>query len=123
MSKKERTEDKVLQALLTSRTIAEAAEAAQITERYIYKLLEQPDFNARFKAAREDIIRGIANHIKSSMTEAIETIVNVMRNTENRPNDRLSAAKTILEHGNKYIELEDVLERLKRLEDAQNEIQ
>lgn len=112
----DRKADKILQALLTHRTIREAAKAAAISERTIYDYLADPDFEARYKAARDDIIRGVSNHLREQMNEAVEVIGSIMRDVENRPQDRLAAAKAVLEYGDKFIETNDILERIGKLE-------
>lgn len=111
-----RKADSILQALLTHRTIREAAAAARVSERVVYDYLNDPAFESRYKAARDDIIRGVSNHLREQMNEAVDVIGEVMRDTENRPQDRLSAAKSILEYGDKYIESGDILERISKLE-------
>ena len=111
-----RKADNILQALLTHRTVRKAAEAAHVSERVMYNYLSDPAFDARYKAARDDIIRGVSNHLREQMNEAVDIIGNIMRNPNNRPQDRLAAAKAVLEYGNKYIESGDILERIGNLE-------
>jgi len=41
-----------------------------------------------------------------------------MRDPDNRPQDRLAAAKAVLEYGDRYIESGDMLERIAKLESA-----
>jgi len=113
---KNRKADAILQALLAHRTIREAAAAAGVSERVIYDYLSDPDFEARYKATRDDVIRGVANHLRERMNEAVDTIGDIMRDAENRPNDRLAAAKAVLDFGGKYIEVNDILERIAKLE-------
>lgn len=115
-----RKADNILQALLTHRTIKEASQAAKVSERVIYDYLADPAFEARYKAARDDIIRGVSNHLRDRMNEAVDVIVDIMRDAENRSQDRLMAAKSVLEFGDKYIETQDILERIQKLE-ANNE--
>lgn len=117
---KNRKADNILQALLAHRTIREAAQTAKVSERVIYDYLADPAFESRYKAARDDIIRGVSNHLRERMNEAVDVIVTIMRDTENRPQDRLAAAKSVLEFGDKYIETQDILERIRKLE-ANNE--
>ena len=117
---KSRKADNILQALLTHRTIREAAQASKVSERVIYDYLADPAFENRYRAARDDIIRGVCNHLRERMNEAVDIITDIMRGTENRAADRLSAAKSILEFADKYIETNDILERISRLE-ANNE--
>ena len=113
---KSRKADNILQALLAHRTIREAAAAAGVSERVVYDYLSDPDFEARYKASRDDIIRGVSNNLRDKMNEAVDIIGDIMRDEENRPNDRLSAAKAVLEYGGKYIEANDILERIGKLE-------
>ena len=113
---KGRKADAILQALLAERTIREAAASAKVSERVIYDYLKDPDFEKRYKAARDDIIRGVSNHLREQMNEAVDIIADIMRDTENRPPERLSAPKAILEYGNRYVESNDILERIKILE-------
>ena len=119
---KNRKADRILQALLTHRTIREAAVAAKVSERAVYDYLKDPDFDVRYKAARDDVIRGVSNHLREQMGDAVDIIGAIMRNSENRPHDRLAAAKAILEFGDRYIENRDILERIAKLErDVDNE--
>ena len=115
-----RKADRILQALLTHRTIKEAARAAQMSERQIYTYLADKDFEARYRAARDDIIRGVSNSLMAQMNDAVNVIGCVMRDIEAKPYDRLAAAKMILEFGSKYIESQDIIERIAKLETAHN---
>lgn len=111
-----RKADNILQALLSHHTIREAAQATQVSERVIYDYLNDPDFESRYKVARDDIIRGVSNHLREQMNEAVDVIGDIMRDPENKANDRLAAAKSILEFGDKYITRNDILERLDNFE-------
>jgi len=113
---KSRKADSILQALLANRTIREAAEAAHVSERVIYDYLKNPAFETRYKAARDDIIRGVSNHLREQMNKAVDVISDIMRDEVNRPQDRLTAAKSILEFGDKYIDSNDILDRIGKLE-------
>ena len=115
-----RKADTILQALLTNRTIREAAAAAQVSERIVYSYLADPAFEARYKAARHDIIRGVSNNLREQMNEAVDVIGDIMRSPGNRPQDRLAAAKVILEFGDRFIENIDILERISNLERTMN---
>ncbi|MDR0473453.1 MAG: hypothetical protein LBH43_07275 [Treponema sp.] len=120
---KNRKADNILQALLAHRTIKEAAAAARVSERVIYDYLKDPAFDARYKAARDDIIRGVSNHLREQMNEAVDIIGAIMRNKKNKPNDRLAAAKSILELGDKYTISNNILERMENLEQALDDIE
>ncbi|MCL2706622.1 MAG: hypothetical protein FWE97_00380 [Dehalococcoidia bacterium] len=48
------------------------------------------------------------------MNEAVSVTVEIMRCGKNRASDRLAAARTILEYGDKYIESSDILDLLNK---------
>ncbi|EGO62587.1 hypothetical protein [Acetonema longum] len=118
-----RREDTILQALITHRTIREAAQAARVTERTIYDYLSNPAFKARYQAVSDDVVRGAANNLRDRMSGAVDVIAGVMDDAEARPQDRLTAAKAILDYGAKYTEMRDILERMQILEDAVSKIE
>lgn len=109
---KEKTADDILQALLTHRTIREAATAIDVSERTIYDYLKDAEFKSRYKAARDDLVSGVSNHLRERMHEAVNVIAEIMNDTETRPQVRLTAAKTILELGAQYTEKQSNAERL-----------
>ena len=113
---KGRKADALLQALLTHRTVKEAAQAARVSERVVYSYLSDPAFESRYKAARDDIIRGVSNRLREEMGAAVDVIADIMRDTDSRPQDRLAAAKAVLDYGDKYVESGDILERIGKLE-------
>jgi hypothetical protein len=96
---KSRKADTILQALLTCRTIREAAQAAKVSERVVYDYLKDPAFAVRYKAARDDVIRGVTNHLRERMNEAVTVIADIMNDTDNATKDRLAAARAVLEYG------------------------
>ncbi len=113
---KPRKADAILQALLSHRTIKEAATAAGVSERAVYDYLRDPAFSARYQETRDDVIRGVSNNLRGQMNSAVDVVSAVMNDTENMPKDRLAAAKIILEYGERYTETTDILERIAALE-------
>jgi hypothetical protein len=114
-----RKADAILQALLTHRTIKEAATAARVSERSMYNYLDNPAFYARYAAARDDVLRGVSNNLREQMNEAVDTISKIMRSTKSKPHERLAAAKAVLEYGIRYVESDDILSRISKLEQNQ----
>ena len=109
--------DAILQALLTTRTIREAAASLKLSERTIYSYLEDPAFKARYKLAQADTTRGLLNHLRELEHTAVDTLADAMTNAS-LARDRISAAKLILEYRARYGETADIQERLQILEAA-----
>lgn len=89
---------------MNSSTIAQAAQAVNLSQRAIYDRMGDSEFKAQYKAAKAAILRGAVNSISSRIAEAIETTAAIMQNEDNNPAVRLQAAQTILNNAGKYLE-------------------
>ena len=107
--------DRIMTALLACSTVRAAAATAKVSERTIYDYLQKPEFAARYRAAREDVLRGVEVGLRQHLTAAVGVLANVMNNAE-RDADRLRAAALVLDYNLRAVELQDVLERLRNLE-------
>jgi len=113
---KNRNDDTILQALLSQRTVREAAEAANVSERTIYTRLADPAFRGAYNREQDDILRGVSNHLKEHLRQSIACIVDIMEDADNKASERLTAARMILEYSAKFAEIQNITERLTELE-------
>ena len=105
MSKAKETaisDEQIIAALLTHRTIKEAAAAAGISERAIYDRMNGGEFQALYKAAKTDLMRTAVIDLNGHIEAAINTIADVMNNKDNNAAIRLQAAQTILNNAAKF---------------------
>jgi len=114
-----RREEIALKALISCRTVREASKISGLSERSIYNYLSNPIFKAAYEAAKTDIIRGVAANLRERMSEAADVVGAVM-SRENRPRDRLAAAKIALTFSIRLDESLDFSERLAELEKKLN---
>ena len=94
--------EQIIAALLTTGTIAQAAEAAQIAPRTIYKRMGTPEFKAAYSAARADLIRGAVTALNGYMAEAVEVVAEIMRDPSAPPTTRIQAARLILDNAARF---------------------
>ena len=108
---------RTIEALLTTPTIKQAAEAANVGERTVYRWLAQ---DAIFKAElirREDMtIDAAARLLIAGTGKAIQILYELMNDHSIPHGIRLSAARAWLDHSLKVRELRDVESRLAALE-------
>jgi len=105
MSKKKAiSNEEIIAALLSSGTISEAAAKLNITPRSIYDRMCTRDFKAAYQAAKSDLIRGAVLKINQRLTDAIETVIELMTDKDVNPSTRLQAAQTILTNAAKFAE-------------------
>lgn len=96
------TDEQIIAGLLTHGTIKEAAEAVGVTERTIYNRMKAAEFQALYRSAKADLVRTTAININSHVQEAVNTIVNVMKDEGSSPSVRMQAAQMILSYSERF---------------------
>lgn len=99
---KKATDEQIIAALLSNGTLRAAAAAVGISERAIYDRMNESEFQALYRSAKNDLIRAAVFNINSKLQAAIDTVVDVMQNEENNAAVRLQAAQTILNNAGKF---------------------
>lgn len=112
--KQDRREELALAALLSESTIALAAKKAGISESTLLRWLATPEFRARHREARRQVVEHAITAAQQTTTEAV---VALRRNlTCGSPAGEIAAAKAVLDFAVKGIELIDLAERVAQLE-------
>ena len=115
---KESNKEKALTALLNSSSIADAAQKCGLTDRTLYRYLDDAEFKKEYRAARRALVENSISRIQSATGEAVETLKKNLH-CEN-PSVEVRAAQIILDNALKGVEIIDILERLEVLEDEHN---
>ena len=98
------SDEKIIAALISSGTIAEAARSLDVTPRTLYDRMACKEFKALYHGAKTDIIRGAVLKINQKLTEAIDTVSDIMSDKEVNPAIRLQAAQTLINNASKFSE-------------------
>src|SRR3982750_4310116 len=116
---------RALGALLTSTSLASAAEEAKVGEKTLRRWLhENEGFRQAYREQGRAALDGVRGLLEAGMYEAVEVLRDAMR--EGSMNARIRAAGMILEHGLKSLqfeqidlkEFEEIRDRLEALEEA-----
>ena len=113
--------EKALQALLVSRTRAEAAKAAEIGESTLRTYMQDAEFLERYRQAFGDMVRDAARQAQQTLSPALSTLREIMEDREEPASARITAARSILEYTLKLGEQVDILEQLRELEEWRNQ--
>ena len=109
--------EKLLAALLTSRSKKEAAAAAGIAERTMRTYFEDPEFCQRYREAFAGVIEDATRQAQALLMPALSTLQTVMEDEEIPAQARITAAKSIIDYSLKLTEQTDILEQLRELEE------
>ena len=107
----------LIAALAGGATIAEAAIRAGVSERTVYRRLEDADFRASVQQARADLVTQAVARLAEAGGEAVATL-RALLGEGTLPAVRLGAARAVLELGTKLRESEELERRLSELEAA-----
>ena len=109
-----RKAEQAIVALLEHPTIAEAAKACGLSERSMWRWLQREDFQARYKQAQRVVVDTSITELQNATKEAVRTL---RRNlTCGNAFAENTAAQTILAQSLKAIEMQELQERITRLE-------
>ena len=112
--KRSRREDAAIAALIACTSIGDAAKASGVSEATLGRWLREPGFQERRSAARRGLLEATLHRLTRAMTTAIACLERNL--SSGAPGVELQAARTLLDHGVRALELLDLSERVARLE-------
>jgi hypothetical protein len=113
-----RKKEEAIVALLTTRTVEEAARAAHISAKTLLRWLKEPEFDTAYRAAKRAAFGQSIARLHHLSSAAVTTLGKVMLEPGTPPATRVRAADSILDHTTKAIEIESLEARLTELERA-----
>ena len=117
---KTNNKEKVIDALLSTSTIGEAAKQAGVGETTIYRYLRDETFKNEYRNARRDVVENTVGQLQGATAQAVVTLTKNL--TCGNPSAEIRAAQIILETSYKGVELLDLESRLEYLETEQNNL-
>ena len=102
MARRAISDEEIITAVLSNGTLKGAAAAVGISERSIYDRMNSGEFQALYKSAKADLIRGAVVNLNMQLQDAINTVAEIMADKDNNPAIRLQAAQTILNNAGKF---------------------
>ena len=116
-----RRHEAALVALLSEPTMEAAANKAGVSISTLSRWMEIPEFQEKYRQARRDSVSTATCALQRHAAGAVATLAAVMGDIEAPPAVRVSAARAVLELAYRAVEVEDIMERLARLEQARAE--
>ena len=118
MSGKRITDEKMIQALSTCKDITTASENLGISRQAIYNRMRKPEFRQKLREQRQDKYQVANSKLTDAMSDAINTLVTIMNDTETSAGIRVKASQVVLDICLKSVEQMDILERISQIEET-----
>ncbi len=107
---------RAIPALLAHATVADAAEAAELTPRTIYRYFEDPTFKAELRKRQNEIVKQTIAAMIGGRAAALKTLQAAQGDPEASWSERIRAAHYWLTHAGDEITRDVIIERLEALE-------
>jgi transposase-like protein len=113
-----RKKEAALAALLSHRTVDEAARAIGVASNTLLRWMKEPEFAAAYRGARRAAFAQALVRLQQASGAAVSSILKILIDTNAPASTRLRAADLVLDHTARAIELEDIEARVAQLERA-----
>lgn len=100
--------------IIASSTLEEARKNARISKGTLYAWLKDEAFKIELKRQRGEITEEALGNLKNAMTKAVKELVKLINSS--KPELRRWVCKDIIDYTLKSIELEDIEDRLNKIE-------
>lgn len=107
-------------ALLSEPTISKACKKARISEKTAYIWLKDTNFQMHYKKLRLDFLKNTTAKLQANTLRAVDTLLNIMENEDLSTSARVQCIRTLLEYSYKGTVIEDIQDRLDKLEKQEN---
>ena len=104
----------IIAALAAGKCVRTAAEECHVSDRTIFRRLQDPTFRKAVDEARAEMIGRATGQLSDAATEAVATLRRLL--TSSSDTVKLGAARSILEFSSKLKEATEVPELIKRIE-------
>jgi DNA-binding MurR/RpiR family transcriptional regulator len=105
-------------ALLTQRTMEDAARSIGVSTSTMTRWLNEPEFANAYREARRSAFSQAIARLQQASATAVTVLIKVMVDAATPASSRVRAADSVLNHAAKAIELEDIEVRVSELERA-----
>ena len=110
-------------ALLTSRNVEDAARAAAVPPRTLYRWINEPEFDKAYRRAKRSAFGQALARLQQGSSAAATTMLKIMVDPAVPASTRLRAADCVFTHAKNAIEIEEIEARVGALERAAEESQ
>jgi hypothetical protein len=113
-----RKKEAAIVALLSQRSVEEAARSLEIGVNTLLRWMKDPDFDAEFRQAKRSVFGQAIARLQQGTSAAATTMLKIMLDPAVTPSTRLRAADCVFNHSKDAIELEEIEARVAALEKA-----
>ena len=116
---KKLSDEDLLVALLTSKSQAEAAQKLGVSKQTVTRRVNVPAFKDKFLQYRKNILDNVNTQLVNGTQEAVNVLIDLLKSKNEIT--RYNASSRILSLVQDYLSMQDIIDRLDKLEQEQDE--
>lgn len=109
-------QEQAIIALLSCATVKAAAQAAKTSEPTLWRWLQIPAFQTRYRELRHQAVSAAISRIQATSGDAADVLRDIATNTKAPANARVAAARTLLDAALRSVEIEDLQSEIEKLQ-------
>jgi hypothetical protein len=113
-----RKREAAIAALLSCGSLGESAVACKISESTLRRWQKEPEFQVAYREAKRQLLEGTINRLRSIGAAGVQGLHEVVTDKNSPAGARVSAGRAILEVLLRAVEVQDLAERLDKLEES-----
>jgi len=114
-------QEEAIAALLTHRSVEDAARATGIATKTLLRWLKNREFDEAYRQVRRAAFSQSLARLQQASGAAVSTLLKIMVDPSAPASTRVRAAASVLNHGARAMEIEDIEVRVAELERAAEE--
>lgn len=107
---------KIIEALLTEKSIIATAKKAGVSVHTVYNRLDDPQFKKELRRRQTELVDASMRSLQKASTIASETLVNIMTDPDSSNYEKMQCANSILSKAFSAYEMTELVARLEELE-------
>lgn len=115
-AQQERKQEVAIAALLTQRSIEDAARASGIGEKTLRRWLQTPTFSTAYRNARRQAVGQATARLQQATSAAVSVLLTIMLDGNAPTSSRIRAAQAVIDTSFRAVELDDIEARVAELE-------
>lgn len=112
---------KFLYCLLENSSTTKAIKAAGISSATAYRWMKDTDFKRELERKKEEMLSRVSGYLQSSLADCCERLMEIVKDPDTSAQVKINAISLIFQNARSFTEQTEILERMRRIEDALEE--
>ena len=116
-----RSDREIALKLIETGSVRRTAKELEVSESSLYARKRKSAFRKVYNELMDDLMEGVTGRLQAGALTAVNTLLDIINNPKVNEQTRANASASLLSNLLKFRECVDIVQRIERLEEIQNE--